>query len=185
MSHQHTSWFLLRKPNAQPFSVAFIFPWQLLRRNCCPRWELEGKSECGLQYRPWLCRAWYFQVTLCYFTIIEKNICVYFCFLGPHPWHMEVPRLGVQSELHLPAYTTATQDPSRVCNLHSSSWQHQIFNPLSFLVDASQIHFPWATMGTPRFICLMEKCQDDSSAVCILLIFFSYFITNYWSCYII
>ena len=23
-------------------------------------------------------------------------------------WHMEVPRLGVQSELQLPAYTTAT-----------------------------------------------------------------------------
>ena len=25
-----------------------------------------------------------------------------------HPWHMEVPRLGVKSELQLPAYTTAT-----------------------------------------------------------------------------
>ena len=23
-----------------------------------------------------------------------------FVFLGPHPWHMEVPRLGVESELH-------------------------------------------------------------------------------------
>jgi len=23
----------------------------------------------------------------------------FFCFLGPHPWHMEVPRLGVQLEL--------------------------------------------------------------------------------------
>ena len=23
----------------------------------------------------------------------------FFVFLGPHPWHMEVPRLGVQSEL--------------------------------------------------------------------------------------
>ena len=22
-----------------------------------------------------------------------------FLFLGPHPWHMEVPRLGVESEL--------------------------------------------------------------------------------------
>ena len=29
-------------------------------------------------------------------------------FLGPHPRHMEVPRLGVKSELHLLAYTTAT-----------------------------------------------------------------------------
>ena len=33
--------------------------------------------------------------------------------------HMEVPRLGVESELQLPAYAiaTATQDPSHVCNL--------------------------------------------------------------------
>ena len=29
-------------------------------------------------------------------------------FLGPHPRYMEVPRLGVESELQLPAYTTAT-----------------------------------------------------------------------------
>ena len=28
--------------------------------------------------------------------------------LEPHPWHMEVPGLGVRSELQLPAYTTAT-----------------------------------------------------------------------------
>ena len=31
-----------------------------------------------------------------------------FAFLGLHPWHMEVPRLGVESELQLLAYTTAT-----------------------------------------------------------------------------
>ena len=31
-----------------------------------------------------------------------------FCFLGLHPCHMEVPRLGVKSELQLSAYTTAT-----------------------------------------------------------------------------
>ena len=37
-------------------------------------------------------------------------------FLGLHLWHMEVPRLGVQSELQLPAYATATatRDLSRV-----------------------------------------------------------------------
>jgi len=43
-----------------------------------------------------------------------------FAFLGPNLWHMEVPGLGVESELQLPAYTTATatQDLSRVCDLH-------------------------------------------------------------------
>jgi len=32
-----------------------------------------------------------------------------------------------------PAYARATAmwDPSRVCDLHHSSWQHQILNPLS------------------------------------------------------
>ena len=46
---------------------------------------------------------------------------------------MEVPGLGVESELQLPAYTTVTAmpDPSCVCNLHHNSWQHQILNPLS------------------------------------------------------
>ena len=72
--------------------------------------------------------------------------------------HMEVPRLGVESELQLLAYTTATatQDPRRVCNLHHSSWQHRIPNPLSKARDQTQnlripsrIHFCCATVGTP------------------------------------
>ena len=44
---------------------------------------------------------------------------------------MEVSRLGVQLELQLQAYTIATQDPSWVCDLHHSSWECQILNPLS------------------------------------------------------
>ena len=40
----------------------------------------------------------------------------YYFFLGPHLQPMEVPRLGGESELQLPAYTTATatQDPSHI-----------------------------------------------------------------------
>ena len=34
-----------------------------------------------------------------------------FFFLGPHLWHMEIPWLGVESELHLQAYATATATP--------------------------------------------------------------------------
>ena len=56
----------------------------------------------------------------------------FFFFLGPHLQHMEVPRLGVKLELQLPAYTTATAtlDPSCICDLHCSSWQLWILNPL-------------------------------------------------------
>ena len=52
---------------------------------------------------------------------------------GLHPQHMEVPKLGVESELQLLAYTTATamQDPSQVCDLQHSSRQCQILDPLS------------------------------------------------------
>ena len=44
-------------------------------------------------------------------------------FFGPYLWHTEVPRPGVESELHLPAYTIATRDQSHLCDLHHSSWQ--------------------------------------------------------------
>ena len=81
-----------------------------------------------------------------------------FGFLGPHLWHMEVPRLGVESKLQLPSNITATAKPdlSLVWDLHHSSQQRQILNPLSEardgihnLIVPSQIRFPWATMGTP------------------------------------
>ena len=56
---------------------------------------------------------------------------IYFCFLGPQVWHMEVPRLRVQLEQQLLAYTTATAmwDPSRICD-HRSSQQFRILHPL-------------------------------------------------------
>ena len=47
--------------------------------------------------------------------------------------HMEVPRLGIKLELQLLAYATATATPDLncVCDLHHSSWQCWILNPLS------------------------------------------------------
>ena len=41
-----------------------------------------------------------------YFRKNESNFFFAF-FLGPHLWHMEVSRLGVKTELQLPAYATA------------------------------------------------------------------------------
>ena len=54
---------------------------------------------------------------------------------------MEVPRLGVKSEMQLPASatTTVTQDPSHVFNLHHSSRQCQILNPLREVRDQTQV----------------------------------------------
>ena len=60
-------------------------------------------------------------------------------FLGLYQQHMEVPRLGLQSELQLPAYTTAKvmQDLSRVCKLHHNSQQYWITDPLSEASDGT------------------------------------------------
>ena len=53
----------------------------------------------------------------------------------------EVPRLGVESELQLPAHTTATAlwDLSQVCDLHYTSWQRWILDPLSEARDGTRI----------------------------------------------
>ena len=55
-----------------------------------------------------------------------------FVFLGLSLWHMDVPRLGVESELWLLAYTTATitSDQSPIHELCCSLQQRQILNPL-------------------------------------------------------
>ena len=55
------------------------------------------------------------------------GFCLFFVFFRAA---YEVPRLGIESELQLPAYTTAmtTPDLSHVCSLHHSSQQCQILN---------------------------------------------------------
>ena len=71
--------------------------------------------------------------------------------MGLHRQHLEVPGLGVESELQLLAYTTATavQDPICICDLLHSSWQCQILNPLReagnrtrILMDTGQVRYP-------------------------------------------
>ena len=77
-------------------------------------------------------------------------VVVFVGFLEPHLRHMEVPSLQGKSEPQLPAYTraTATPDRSHVFELHCSSQQHRILNPLSkaweqtfVLMDTSQVHY--------------------------------------------
>ena len=86
----------------------------------------------------------------------ERFIFIYLFFLflffgslGPHVRNTEVPRLGIELELQLLAYSTATATPdlSQVCNLHHRSWQCQIHDPLSEARDWTHIHC--AARGTP------------------------------------
>ena len=61
---------------------------------------------------------------------------------------------------------TATRDLSHDCDLHHSSWQCQILNPLDeardrtyILMDTSQFPFHCATTGTPYCICYDKICM--------------------------
>ena len=110
---------------------------------------------------------------LAYLTNLNFFFCLLsFVFSGQHPRHMEVPRLGVRSELQLQvqlqAYATAAAMPdlSLICDLHHSSRQRRILNPLNkardrtrnFMVP-SQIHFCCGTMGTPPVLIHFYFCS--------------------------
>ena len=79
---------------------------------------------------------------------------------------MEVPRLRVKSELQLLATVTATetQDPSRICDLHHSSTQRWILQPLSeardgmhILTDSSQLGNLLSRERTPGWVLFDES----------------------------
>ena len=64
---------------------------------------------------------------------LHYSLEFYFFLLPPQLQHMEVPGLGVESELQLQAYITATAkpDPSCIFNLCLSLQQCRILNPVS------------------------------------------------------
>ena len=83
------------------------------------------------------------------FLFLFFSFLVFFVFSGLHLGYMEVPRLGTSLELQLLAYSraTATPDPSRICDLHHSSPQRRILNPLSEARDQTY------NLMVPSWIC--------------------------------
>ena len=81
----------------------------------------------------------------------------FLCFLGPHPQHMEVPRLAVESELQLMACTTPQQRGIQAASVTNTTALGTLDpNPLGkardgthILIDTSWIRFCHAMMGTP------------------------------------
>ena len=120
------------------------------------------------------------------FLIIFQIVQYHFCFflLRPHLQHMEVPRLRVRLQLQPLAYATAIAMPvpSLICDLHHSSQQLQILNPLNkvrdetcVLTDGSQICFllnhdrntQYHFLITLQKISFYAKAHSISFSVCI------------------
>ena len=91
-----------------------------------------------------------------YFTIFFFFFCL--CFLGLHPLHVEVPRLGAESELQLLA-TAATQQPGiRVASATYTTARGNIRSLIHWVRPGIKTESSWilvrfvtcrATMGTP------------------------------------
>ena len=169
------NWQKKKKNHLACFSSAFSYECNIsslnLNNKMSGRWWQKTRSQTFNGFLPrtdlslnlrW--RKWFFSSKILLFSAFFFCCCCCFClfvFLGPHLRHMGVPRLGVQLELLLPAYATATatQDPSSICDLHHSSWQHWILNPLSRARDRtrnlmvpSRIPFHCATTGPPYLL---------------------------------
>ena len=98
---------------------------------------------------------------------------LFFVFLGPPLWHMEVPRLVSTLQLQLQAYNTlhysyttfiSHYTTGTAAGLHHSSQQCQILNPLSkardrtcVLMDTSQVCYHSGTIGTPIWFFFFNK----------------------------
>ena len=89
-----------------------------------------------------------------------SNLLANFFLFRAAPVAYGSSQVGVELELQLLAYATATAMPeqSLVCNLHLSSWQCWILNPLSgardqtlIFMDTSCVCYCWAMTGTPLF----------------------------------
>ena len=98
-----------------------------------------------------------------------------FCLLGPHPQHMEVPRLGlIQSyscwltpEPQQHGIRAASAIYTSICYLYHSSRQCWILIPVKeasdriYVLMVTSVHFCCATMGTPK--CNAFECKVDIS----------------------
>ena len=98
---------------------------------------------------------------------MEISPFYYFYFIVPHLWQMEIPGLGFEPEMQLPAYITDTamDDLSCICDIHHSSRQHWILKPQNkgrdwthILIDNSWVCNLLSHMRTPSWFYF--KCKQ-------------------------
>ena len=135
------------------------FTCKVTRLNAYVVWSSDGAGLLGTCWQSRLIVIF----VLYFFRICTAWLLFFFFFsffLGPNLQHLEVPRLGVEPELQLPAMATATAiampDPSNICNLYLQLTVMPIVKLLSeardqtcILMDTIWVCYCWITMGTP------------------------------------
>jgi len=109
----------------------------------------------------------------------------FFFFLGPNPWHMEVPRLGVQSELRLPAYTTTKTAMRDLCAASATyttdHGQHRILK--NWVRPEIKISSSWILVGFITAESQQELLKTFYSWIifhCMDIPYFIYLFINWW-----
>ena len=132
-------------------------------------------------------------LSVCFLSCFFFLFYFLFFFLGPHLQHIEVPRLGVESELQLlaDATATATWEMSHVCDQHHNSRLCRILNTLSeardwtlILMDPCRVCFCWATMGTPKPVIFNTHTHTQSIEWCNVVCCDSHGKTGRWKVFL-
>jgi len=159
-SQKVRKWYLSstvwREKEGSSCMYGFFLP---IRLNNTEMYHFLGKKRSHLSISLlffFLFLSFFFSFSLPFFFSFSLSFFLSFILsLLPHLKHtnMEVPGLGVKSELQLLAYTTATAmpDPSQVCDLHCSLKQLWILNLVSEARDGT-----WILMGTNQILNLLS-----------------------------
>ena len=140
----HTLWLNWDSFPAPPSAGSSCFPsgWGRERKGKSQPPDLEIVLHILTEYSPALC--------VCVFFVFLSFFFFFFWLFRVSPMtHGNSQARGPIRTTAAPHTTaTATPDPSHICNLHRSSWQHQILNPLRAGIELAS---SWILVGS--FIC--------------------------------
>ena len=155
-SHSNVESGTLQQPclRLTPQLMAMLDPWPT---------ERSRDRTCSLMDTRWI-----------RFYCATTGTPFYFVFRA-QPWHMEVPGLGVESKLQLPAYSTATAAYTTASS-NARSLTHQArlgIKPASSWILIGFLNH-WATTGTRYWTADLQNCKGIN--------FCCHKLLNLWKC---
>ena len=98
---------------------------------------------------------------------------LFFVFLGPHPQHIKVPRLGVELELQLPAHVTATAAWDQTSSSTHTTAHANAESLTHWMKPRIEPASSWILVGFVTVEPLLESlescmCLEDIDSCCLL-----------------